>query len=50
LIGFVLRQTIFMKSYLALKERYLQSSSSKCQCSDTLPDRHSMISPTLTVA
>ena len=26
LIGFGLRQTIFMKSYLALKERYLQNS------------------------
>jgi hypothetical protein len=26
LIGFGLRQTIFMKSYLALKERYFQNS------------------------
>lgn len=48
-IGFGLRQIIFMKSYLALKERYLQTRSSKCQYGDTLPDSHLVISLTLAV-
>ena len=51
LIGSGLREAIFMKSYLALKERYSQNSfSSKCQYGDTLPDSHFVISLPLTVA